>query len=97
MGATTPGVVTSVVSEDEVKALKQAYVDLEINDFIKLEELPAREYETEEETQQALLDDLFFLMDTNADTINALEQIYEGEDAEVEEDFEDDDEEEEED
>jgi len=97
LGATTPGVVTSVVSEDEVKALKQAYVDLEINDFIKLEELPAREYETEEETQQALLDDLFFLMDTNADTINALEQIYEGEDAEVEEDFEDDDEEEEED
>lgn len=97
LGATTPGVVTSVVSEDEVKALKQAYVDLEINDFIKLEELPAREYETEEETQQALLDDLFFLMDTNADTINALEQIYEGEDAEVEEDFEDDDDDEEED
>lgn len=97
LGATTPGVVTSVVSEDEVKSLKQAYVDLEINDFIKLEELPAREYETEEETQQALLDDLFFLMDTNADTINALEQIYEGEDAEVEEDFEDDDEDEEED
>ena len=97
LGATTPGVVTSVVSEDEVKSLKQAYVDLEINDFIKLEELPAREYETEEETQQALLDDLFFLMDTNADTINALEQIYEGEDAEVEEDFEDDDEDEEDD
>lgn len=97
LGATTPGVVTSVVSEDEVKALKQAYVDLEINEFIKLEELLAREYETEEETQQALLDDLFFLMDTNADTINALEQIYEGEDAELEEDFEDDDEEEEED
>lgn len=91
LGATTPGVVTSVVSEDEVKALKQAYIDLEINDFIRLEELPAREYETDEETQQALLDDLFFLMDTNADTINALEQIYEGEDAAVEEDFDDDD------
>ena len=77
LGTLTPGVVTSVVSEDEVKALKQAYVDLEINDVIELEELPPREYETAEETQQALLDDLFFLMDTNADVINSLEQIFE--------------------
>ena len=36
-----PGVVTSVVSEDEVKALKQAYFNLEINDFMELEELAA--------------------------------------------------------
>ena len=96
LGSTTPGVVTSVVSEDELKALKQAYVDLEINEVIELEELPAREFETEEETRQALLDDLFFLMETNADVVNSLEQIFDksgdqdedlyGEDADADED-----------
>lgn len=88
--------MTSVVSEDELKALKQAYVDLEINEVIELEELPAREFETEEETRQALLDDLFFLMETNADVVNSLEQIFDksgdqdedlyGEDADADED-----------
>lgn len=90
LGTLTPGVVTSVVSEDEVKALKQAYVDLEINDVIELEELPAREYETAEETQQALLDNLFFLMDTNADVVNSLEQIFEKSGTQDEDDEEDD-------
>ena len=93
LGTMAPGVVTSVVSEDEVKALKQAYFNLEINDFMELDELPPREFETEEETQQALLDDLFFLMDTNADVVNALEQIF---DKSADEDDDDDDDEDEE-
>tara|TARA_Y100001933_G_C18925257_1_gene532855 strand:- start:975 stop:1232 length:258 start_codon:yes stop_codon:yes gene_type:complete len=80
--------VTSVVSEDELNALKQAYFDLEITDTVQLEELPARECETEEETQACLLNDLFFLVETNGDIVNALEQIYDksGDDDESEDD-----------
>ena len=88
LGALTPGMVTSVVSEDELNALKQAYFDLEITDTVQLEELPARECETEEETQASLLNDLFFLVQTNGDIVNALEQIYDksGDDDESEDD-----------
>ena len=91
LGAPAPGVVTSVVSEDELTTLRQAYVDLEISGVIRLEELEAREYETEEETQRQLLDDTFFLIDAQADAINTLEGIYESEDA-VKDDDDDDDE-----
>jgi len=72
LGTMAPGVVTSVVSEDEVKALKQAYFDLEINDFMELEELPAtRVRDRRRDAASALLDDLFFFMETNADVVNA--------------------------
>ena len=55
---------------------------------MQLEELPARECETEEETQASLLNDLFFLVETNGDIVNALEQIYDksGDDDESEDD-----------
>ena len=95
LGALTPGMVTSVVSEDELNALKQAYFDLEITDTVQLEELPVREYETEEETQASLLNDLFFLVETNGDIVNALEQIYDksSDDDESEDESEDEEEE----
>ena len=97
LGATAPGVVTSVVSEDELTTLRQTYVDLEISGVIQLEELEAREYETEEETQRQLLDDTFFLIDAQADAINTLEGIYESEDAVKDEDDDDDDDDDDED
>jgi len=97
LGATSPGIVTSVVSEDELATLRQAYVDLEISGVVRLEELEAREYETEEETQRQLLDDTFFLMDAQSDVVNTLESIYESEDAVKDKDDDEDDEDDDED
>ena len=108
LGATTTGVVTSVVTPEEASALDQTMVDLEIPSWETLEEqvnepsvVPSRgfgadsesandeTYDSEryssssrliEEEERALtaaaLNDLFYLVDAQADAVNALEAVF---------------------
>jgi superfamily II DNA/RNA helicase len=110
LGATTTGVVTSVVTPEEASALDQTMVDLEIPSWETLEEqvnepsvsnLGAdsaesandETYDSErysssspiEEEERALtaaaLNDLFYLVDAQADAVNALEAVFASGDA----------------
>jgi superfamily II DNA/RNA helicase len=110
LGATTTGVVTSVVTPEEASALEQTMVDLEIPSWETLEEqvnepsvsnLGAdseesandETYDSErysssspiEEEERALtaaaLNDLFYLVDAQADAVNALEAVFASGDA----------------
>ena len=110
LGATTTGVVTSVVTPEEASALDQTMVDLEIPSWETLEEqvnepsvVPSRGVDSEsandetydserysssspiEEEERALtaaaLNDLFYLVDAQADAVNALEAVFASGDA----------------
>lgn len=110
LGATSSGVVTSVVTPEEASALEQTMVDLEIPSWETLEEqvnepsvsnLGAdseesandETYDSErysssspiEEEERALtaaaLNDLFYLVDAQADAVNALEAVFASGDA----------------
>ena len=106
LGATTTGVVTSVVTPEEASTLDQTMVDLEIPSWETLEEqvnepsvVPSRGADSEsandetydseryssssrliEEEERALtaaaLNDLFYLVDAQADAVNALEAVF---------------------
>ena len=102
LGATSSGVVTSVVTPEEGSALDQAMVDLEIQTWETLEERvnpppSTRDAETGgtdgnanvgmneqsfsiEEEERALtagaLNDLFYLVDAQADAVSALEAVF---------------------
>jgi superfamily II DNA/RNA helicase len=111
LGATTTGVVTSVVTPEEASALDQTMVDLEIPSWETLEEqvnepsvgkergadsAESANDETDdserysssspiEEEERALtaaaLNDLFYLVDAQADAVNALEAVFASGDA----------------
>lgn len=110
LGATTTGVVTSVVTPEEASALDQTMVDLEIPSWETLEEQvnepsvsnlgadsaesandetdDAERYSSSspiEEEERALtaaaLNDLFYLVDAQADAVNALEAVFASGDA----------------
>ena len=110
LGATTTGVVTSVVTPEEASTLDQTMVDLEIPSWETLEEqvnepsvVPSRGADSEsandetydserysssspiEEEERALtaaaLNDLFYLVDAQADAVNALEAVFASGDA----------------
>ena len=111
LGATTTGVVTSVVTPEEASALEQTMVDLEIPSWETLEEqvnepsvgkergadsAESANDETDdserysssspiEEEERALtaaaLNDLFYLVDAQADAVNALEAVFASGDA----------------
>ena len=112
LGATTTGVVTSVVTSEEESILDQTMVDLEINSWETLSEqvnepsvvgrwadakaevergdifdeqdifVPEAGSSLAEEEERALtaaaLNDLFYLVDAQAEAVNALEEIFSG-------------------
>lgn len=117
LGATTTGVVTSVVTSEEESVLDQTMVDLEIGDWELLEEQinepsvtarateaafevasenfgewPAEDTPFAKESESTLaeqeeraltaaaLNDLFYLVDAQAEAVNALEDVFGGSD-----------------